>query len=64
MQVNAGNQALNKLCEEVGVTQLPYLHFLKGQQGLVGGFAANLTAEKLQQIRAQIQLHKGSTAMN
>lgn len=60
LQVNAGVQALNDLCKEVGVTQLPWFHFLRGEQGLVAGFSANLTANKLQQIRAHISLHKGT----
>ena len=56
-QVNAGTDSLKTMCEEIGVPKLPYFHFLKGDNGIVAEFAANLTAQKLQQLRAQVALH-------
>ena len=57
VQVNAGIDSLNAMCEEIGVPKLPYFHFLKGNNGVVAEFAANLTAQKLQQLRTQIAQH-------
>lgn len=57
LSVNAGIDSLNAMCEEIGVPKLPYFHFLKGNNGVVAEFAANLTAQKLQQLRTQIAQH-------
>ena len=57
LQVNAGIDSLKAMCEEIGVPKLPYFHFLKGDNGIVAEFAANLTAQKLQQLRTQIAQH-------
>ncbi len=57
LQVNAGIDSLKTMCEEIGIPKLPYFHFLKGDNGVVAEFAANLTAQKLQQLRTQIAQH-------
>ena len=63
LQVNAGDPALHKMCEEdLGVTKLPYVHIVKGKQGLISDFAVNLTPAKLQKLRAAIMVHKGQSA--
>lgn len=55
--MNAGVDSLKAMCDEIGITKLPYFHFLKGEQGLVAEMSANLTAQKLQQLRLQIAQH-------
>jgi thiol-disulfide isomerase/thioredoxin len=64
LQVNAGIDSLKAMCEEIGVPKLPYFHFLKGDNGVVAEFAANLTAQKLQQLRAQIAQHSAQWCSN
>ena len=60
LQVNAGIDTLKAMCDEIGITKLPYFHFLKGEKGIVAEFAANLTVQKLQQLRMQISQHHAS----
>ena len=60
MQVNAGVDSLKAMCDEIGITKLPYFHFIKGDKGLVAEFSANLTAQKLQQLRLQIAQHRAA----
>ncbi|DBB02013.1 TPA: hypothetical protein ACH3X1_000596 [Trebouxia sp. C0004] len=55
--VNAGIDCLQAMCQEIGVPKLPYFHFVKGDNGIVAEFAADLTAQKLQQLRTQIAQH-------
>lgn len=57
LQVNAGVDSLKAMCDEIGITKLPYFHFLKGDKGLVAEMSANLTVHKLQQLRLQIAQH-------
>ena len=57
VQVNAGANSLKAMCDDIGITKLPYFHFLKGEKGIVAEFAANLTSQKLQQLRSQIAQH-------
>lgn len=57
VSVNAGTDSLKVMCEEIGVLKLPYFHFIKGDSGIVAEFTANLTAQKLQQLRCQVALH-------
>ncbi|KAL3158690.1 hypothetical protein ABBQ32_011432 [Trebouxia sp. C0010 RCD-2024] len=60
LSVNAGVDSLKAMCDEIGVTRLPYFHFIKGEEGLVAEFSANLTAQKLQQLRLQIAQHRAT----
>lgn len=60
LQVNAGVDSLKAMCDEIGIIKLPYFHFLKGEQGVVAEFSANLTAQKLQQLRSKIAQHRAS----
>ena len=55
-----GVDTLKAMCDEIGITKLPYFHFIKGDKGLVAEFSANLTAQKLQQLRLQIAQHRAA----
>ena len=64
LEVNAGDPALHKMCEEdLGIPKLPYVHIVKGKQGLISDFAVNLTPAKMQKLRAAIMVHKGQSAV-
>lgn len=60
VQVNAGVDCLKGMCDEIGIVKLPYFHFLKGERGIVAEFAANLTTQKMQQLRSQIAHHRAN----
>lgn len=57
LSVNAGVESLKTMCDEIGVPKLPYFHLLKGEAGVVAEFSASLTADRLQHLRSQVQIH-------